>query len=156
MSHDNTSPLIPLAQYCAARGVSDRTVKRWLADGEIAGARKDESGRWLVPADADRTIPVRLGPDPLAEWGGNAPTPPLAPEVTGSDSALVTIEARPRISELVEHLTGYVPLSIAAEALGIRESAIRRHRDRYALEAVGGANGQELMMTRAKLKEILG
>jgi hypothetical protein len=146
MSYD-TSPLIPLAKYAEARGITTRTVMRWLDKGELPGATRDESNRWLIPADAERTTSAIMGDigSAVADLPNHEPA-----------SALVVVEQRPRISDLVEHLTGYVPLSIAAEALGIKESTIRRHRDRYELEPVGGANGQELMMTRAKLKEILG
>jgi hypothetical protein len=147
VSYD-TSPLIPLAKYAEARGITTRTVMRWLDKGELPGATRDESNRWLIPAGAERTTAAIMSDIGSAVAG--------LPTDEPAASALVVVEQRPRISDLVEHLTGYVPLSIAAEALGIKESTIRRHRDRYELEPVGGANGQELMMTRAKLKEILG
>lgn len=35
--------------------LSERTVKRWLADDELPDATKDEQGRWRIPHDAVRT-----------------------------------------------------------------------------------------------------
>jgi len=51
-----------LQQYAATHSaagstkpLSERTVKRWLAEGELPGAHQDERGRWQIPADAVRT-----------------------------------------------------------------------------------------------------
>lgn len=101
---------------------SVRVVQRYLADDELPGAKKDERGRWMIPADARRqettSADVVVPPDlnkVFAAWG-NAPLP----ETT---SALLTLEQ-------------------AAEKFGTTEGGIRRMSDAGIL-TVGrfGPNG---------------
>jgi hypothetical protein len=59
--------MLTIAQYVETRRtdptrteVSERTVRRWLQDGELHGAMQDPRTKgWLIPEDADRTA----GPD---------------------------------------------------------------------------------------------
>ena len=63
MTHDNTTPareLLTLEGYMYRTGVTERTVRRWLAAGELPGARMI-AGAWAIPADAKRTPPKPTG-----------------------------------------------------------------------------------------------
>lgn len=51
--------MLTLAAYMAETGASERTVRRWLADGRLPGARM-VGRQWMIPAD---TMPL---PDPPA------------------------------------------------------------------------------------------
>jgi hypothetical protein len=142
--NDTPAQLVTFAGFLdlrsrAGRPISDRTLKRWLADG-IPGAMKLD-GAWLIPADYER-------PDQPAR--GPVPTPSTAVERSSSGM----LQQRPPISQLVDTLPGFVPLEIAAEALGISVHAIRRHRDEFGLQPLGEHGA--LVMPRREIKAILG
>ena len=66
MTKQATPKYIPLAQFCEERGVSDRTGRRWIADGRLKAVRfsercirisVDEAARFDAKASGD------IGPD---------------------------------------------------------------------------------------------
>jgi DNA-binding transcriptional regulator YiaG len=42
-------------RFAELHGVSEQTVRRWCARGELPGARQTARGEWEIPADATRT-----------------------------------------------------------------------------------------------------
>jgi hypothetical protein len=53
--------LLTVEQYARTHGMSESTVRRSCARGELAG-EKNGAGEWMIPRDARRTAPVaRVG-----------------------------------------------------------------------------------------------
>ncbi len=135
--------LVTIDGYTKRHGITERTLRRWLAADELPGARLID-GAWAIPINATRT--------PAAKGAVVQMTPDMAP-----DMAPVVSYARitpPTAAELVDALPGYVELDVAAQLLGIPEGAIRRNRDHFQLQPFG-AHGA-LVMPRHRIKEILG
>ncbi|QTX04102.1 helix-turn-helix domain-containing protein [Agromyces archimandritae] len=97
--------------YAAATAVSLRTVRRWLRDGELPGARKVD-GAWMIPASSRRT-------------------PAAGVERHGDMSGVVTLSSR------LDELPALLPLDLAAVLLGTTIYALRRHRDYFGVVPVG-------------------
>jgi hypothetical protein len=132
--------LLPIAQWAqrhrnpdTGRPFSDRQVKRWLADDELPGAVKDESGRWLIPADATRR-------------------PQLRPLPTSSTpSTLARVDARP---VPLDALPSFLTVEQASLVLGISRYAIESHRDYFDVVPFG-AHGSHVVPL-ATIKRIRG
>jgi hypothetical protein len=131
MSYD-TTPYLTAAQYAAAVDVSERTVKRWLQDHELPGAAKDERGRWMIPAEAERR--TRAGD--------------LVP------MSRPTTRPTTDVSQTVDALPSFLTLDEAAQILGISRHAIATHRDYFDVVPFG-ANGS-LVVPLATIKRIRG
>ena len=143
MTQDNPTPYLTIVQYAEAHGVSDRTIKRWLKDDELAGAYKDERGRWLIPATAERTAAdvVILSDRPR--------TRPRTDVVASHPS-------RATLAELIDTLPSFLPIDHAAELLGISRHAILTPRGRDYFDVVPfGPNGS-LVVPLATIKKIRG
>lgn len=144
MTYDTTydtqgKPLLTASQYADAVGASERTVKRWLAADEIPGAQRDPSGRWLIPADAERV-----------------PTPAGVVQMLRDTNSAVDVRQLPTPAEIVEQLPALVPVGEdLARLLGIPETAIRRNHDDYFQLKPFGPHGS-LVMPRHRIKEIFG
>lgn len=105
---------VGLQEYCARRDVSERAVRRWLADKELPGATKDAKGAWLIPLNADR-VPGGVHAQLEVAWKQHF----------GIEEAL------PPVGEILDHQTGYVPLAIAAKIMGCSVKYLRNHEDEY-------------------------
>lgn len=123
---------VSLAQYSELHGVTDRTVKRWLAGNELPGAYKDGRGAWQIPKDAVRTIPDEsaqqgMVPAPRAEVTPtqyDAPAP-VAPAIPAGRTFFTAAEAAALMS---------------CPELVISEYAVKKHREYYhAIDS--GPNG---------------
>lgn len=126
---DTATEWVDIKTYQTRADVSFKTVNNWIKSGRLPDARKDEKGRWLIPADA-------------------TPTP---------SSALATIEppaVPPTVTGVLATMPGYLELEDAARLLGIPAYAIRSRRDRYRLEPVGERG--RLMMPQNVIREVLG
>lgn len=122
-----------VAEYAKARRITDRTVKRWLAAGELPGAQKDEQGRWLIPADADRT-----------EASG---------QLVALEQTRQLVEQLPAPRSLDE-LPSFLSIELAARILDISQHAITTHRDYFGVVPFG-PNGS-LVVPLATIKKIRG
>ena len=138
MTYDTPAAYLTAAQYATSIDKTERTVKRWLADGELPGAHQDERGRWLIPAGAERTV----------------------------SGELVTLErpmTRPMTEVVTSHPAGmidtapsFLTIEQAAHVLGISRHAILTPRGRDYFDVVPfGVNGS-LVITLATIKRIRG
>ena len=76
-----------VAEAAAAAGVSERTMRRWIRDGRLAGCYK-VGGRVRVPERAVR--------DAAEPYGGSAPFAPAIDDARRLDSPLRASEAQIR------------------------------------------------------------
>lgn len=129
MTYD--SPWLATAEgYAQAQGITVRTVKRWLAAGELPGATKDELGRWMIPNDAQRTTGELVTME-------NAMTRPMT-------SQPVTLDALP----------SFLTVDEAAQILGISRHAIATHREYFDVVPFGPHGS--LVVPLATIKRIRG
>jgi hypothetical protein len=135
---DGLDELVSAPRFARLRSVSERTVKRWLRDGDIAGARKDEAGRWLIPAGAT----VRRPADKQLARAASRPADVVP--IASSSTALPPLDALPT----------YLTMEQASVVLGISEHAIRRRAEKFDLDTVG-PNGA-LMMPLATVRRLRG
>ena len=122
---------VTAAQYANRVGKAERTVKRWLADGELPGAYQDERGRWMIPVDAERTAGV-------VELASRPMTRPMTQMVEP------TLDALPSFLDVAQ----------AADILGISRHAILTHRDYFDVVPFG-PNGA-FVVPLATIKRIRG
>lgn len=149
---------LSVAEYATAKGVSTRSVKRWLADGELPAAEKDVfTGQWRIPRDAARQVqavaadvakPVNHS-ELLGQLG--VATMPGA-EVLPWQPMPAPVE--PTLRERLDDETGYLTIEEAAEYLGIPQAQIRANADRFGLEAVG-VNGSMRVPQRI-IRRVMG
>ena len=123
----NPAGLVTVEGYARSRGITDRTVKRWLAAGELQGAAKDERGRWMIPFDAERAAGV---------------------------VELVTGVTRPMTPRTLDDLPSFLPVDGAAAILGISKHAILSHREYFDVVPFG-VNGS-FVIPLATIKRIRG
>jgi hypothetical protein len=127
--------MLGVKDYAARHNAGERTVRTWLADGRLHGARK-LNGVWMIPAD-ERPA------DPLQAYAGDE----IAVQLLG-EHAVQHVPHVPAglVAELAEAPV-FLPLELAAHLLGISEHAIRRHRDYFELVPFG-PNGSLVMPAR--------
>lgn len=136
LTYDMTPPtFVAVATYAGLVDVSERTVKRWLASGELPDAVKDERGRWLIPANAERQI---------------------------STGELVTLDPRPMTRHMtptvpnLDELPSFLTVDQAAQLLDVSRHAILTPRGREYFDVVPfGVNGS-FVIPLATIKRIRG
>lgn len=47
--------LVTVEEYAKPRGVGPGTVRKWCGRGQVAGAIRNDAGRWMIPFNAVRT-----------------------------------------------------------------------------------------------------
>lgn len=122
MTYDAPAAHVTAAQFAEIAGISERTVKRWLADHELPGAYQDARGRWMIPADAERQ--PRTGDVVQLQ-------PPAA---AGGDLAVQVAE---QLTLLLDTLPSFLPIPDAAAILGISEETIRSHPEDFDVRPYG-------------------
>lgn len=138
MTYDSPEFHLTAAQYANRIGKTERTVKRWLADGELPGAYQDERGRWMIPVDAERTASNDLV---------TLPRPMTRP---------MTVEISHGHAPLIDTLPSFLSIDEASAVLGISRHAILTPRGRDYFDVVPfGANGS-LVIPLATIKRIRG
>ena len=149
---------LSITEYAIAKGVSTRSIKRWLSDGELPGAEKDPfSGQWKIPANAVRQMsatsaevakPVNhselLGQLGVAMPAGAEVVPwQTMPEPTP-----------PTMRERLDDETGYLTIADAAAYLGIPQAQILGQPEKFGVEKVG-TNGSARVPQRI-IRRIMG
>jgi hypothetical protein len=150
---------LSVAEYATAKGVSTRSVKRWLADEELPGAEKDPfTGAWRIPRTSVRQVkavsaevgqPVNHS-ELLAQMG--VMTMPGGGEVVPWQQMPAAPE--PTLRERLDDETGYLTIEEAAEYLGIPQAQIRANAERFGLEPVG-VNGS-LRVPQRVIRRVMG
>jgi hypothetical protein len=137
MSYGDATPTTPVTHYLSLKGYADatgkhpRTVKRWLADGELPGARQDPiDGHWMIPADAVRspktlatasnvmTLPPAQYTAPVRDIPAAVPSTPQ-----GHTSAFPSWDVLPTTLTVEQ----------AAALMGVTEHAIASNQDYYGV-----------------------
>lgn len=142
LTYDTAAAHVTAARYAEISGVSDRTVKRWLADEELPGAYQDERGRWMIPADATRT------PRPADIVQLDRPMSPHAGHPSRGELAIADV------GPLLDTLPSFLTLDQASGILGVSRHAIATHRDYFDVVPFG-PNGS-LVIPLATIKRIRG
>lgn len=148
--------MLTVAQWATARGASERSVMRWLADGEIPGAEKVD-GRWNLPANAHRIRREdKLSPTDKARQEGAQQAIVQTFSNPGVLGALApsTVPMEEKLLEALGGRTAYLSVEEASTFLGISEYAIRRNAARFHLEPVG-PNGA-MMVPQRVIRRIAG
>lgn len=140
LTYDTGLPMLTAAQYATANKIAERTVKRWLADGELPGAIKDERGRWLIPNEAERTVAADVV---------TLPRP-----MTVSQDAMASHPSRARQTPTIDDLPSFLTIDQAAQLLKISRHAVATHRDYFGVVPFG-PNGA-LVVPLATIKRIRG
>lgn len=123
--------LLTLQGYVDRTGKTERTVRRWLAAGDLPGARKDRGGQWMIPADAVYT--------------------------PGAGAALALVEPEPEPVSLageLDALPALLALVDASRLLGVTEYAIRRNREFFGAVRLGPRGS--LVVPASVVRELAG
>ena len=148
---------LTMAEWADSRDVSERTVRRWLAAGQIAGAVK-RHGQWEIPADspAPDTRPRHMRPAGRVVVGevvhGGHP---------GPGTAVVTPEAPLAVPE-VPHvlLRPFVTLDdlVALQGPGVTRESLRAMLAAGEIPGGrkrGGDNGQGWIVPAAEVRRLI-
>lgn len=128
--------MLGVKQYAEHVGAGERTVRTWLADGKLTGARK-LNGVWMIPAD-DRPVESASAGE-LATLPQAVRHLPQVPAGLGAELA---------------GAPAFLELELAAHLLGIPVSAVRRHREYFELVPFGERG--RLVMPAARVRTIAG
>jgi len=118
---------LTMAEWADRRGVSKKTVQRWLAAGEIPDAVM-VGNRWEIPEHAQRVeqVTTRAAGEVLAE------------RATSTD--LVTEDDGPMpvtLREALDTLPAFLPVDVAARLLGIPREQVREHAELFEALPIG-------------------
>ena len=134
--------MMPVDEYAAQPHTPQvRTVRKALAEGRIPDARMETSAngrkQWLIPANAE-ILPVGMG---VIERADPAPAP-------------ATILDQPRLVELLDRETAYLPLKLAARLLGVHPDRIKEDPD--AFEAKPWGERKALLVPQSFIRRMAG
>ncbi|UOE45288.1 helix-turn-helix domain-containing protein [Agromyces larvae] len=127
--------MVTVAEYARQRGITERTVRRWLAAGELSAARQLR-GRWMIPADAE---PVAHESASLERPRTSTPRP-ARPPLT--------------LSAALDESPVFLTIETAARLLGVSEHAVRANRETFGVVRLG-AHGS-LVVPQRVLREFAG
>ena len=131
-------PLVPVRmvdvlEFAAIQGVDHRTVRDWLSKGLLPRAKKNERGKWMIPADERK---LDRAPDTALE---------NVHEI-GHTHEPIPVPKRPR---------AYFTVTEAAALLApLTERYIRAHKDTFEILEGAGPNGTDLVPGRVVRPEL--
>lgn len=140
---EHVDAMLGVKQYAERRrslglaGGGERTVRTWLADGRLHGARQMH-GVWMIPANEEPAEP----PTTSELVAAPAAAVQHVPQAGGSLEAELAIAP------------AFLELELASRLLGVGVGAIRRHRDYFELVPFG-PNGS-LVMPAAVVRRVAG
>jgi hypothetical protein len=150
---------LSVAEYASAKGVSTRSVKRWLADDQLPGAEKDPfTGEWRIPRHAVRQLQATSAEQ--AKPGDHSEVSRALLAGLGNGAEILPWGAppapapEPTLRERLDDETGYLSIEEAAEYLGIPQAQIRGNAERFGLEPVG-TNGSMRVPQRI-IRRVMG
>lgn len=137
-----TTAMISIDDFAAARGISTRTVRRWLDSDRIPGAVM-VGGKWALPADAavQQSQPAAAGS--AVETAGHV-----------RDTSHRGQAVQLTVQSVLAPLPVMLPLDVAARVLGVSEYALRRNAEYFQLQRLG-AHGS-YVMPKARVRELEG
>jgi hypothetical protein len=135
------------ADFATLRGVSLRTVERWLRDGELPEASKGPDGRWSIPPDAMRQQPLPGTDMSPSRRGVSAPTSPDVSPSRRDMSEPVSLSAA------LDQLPALLSIEQASRLLGIPASVVREQAAQLQARPWGRrrANGDRALMIPARV-----
>jgi len=151
---------VDIETYAGIVGATDRTVRRWLGNGEVPGAQRDTTGKWEIPASAVRRAksPEEVRAYREAEAAGiNAAehseigVPALYP---GTELTLAGPVTEPSLVQALDDETGFLSIADASHYLGIPQAQILANPERFDLAPVG-VNGSMRVPQRI-IRRIMG
>jgi hypothetical protein len=137
-----TAATVTIPEYAALQtpAVTERTVRRWLSDGEIHPTPiQDNRGKWWIEATAIRR-PRDLDTIPASSGG----------------AALATTSKHDTLSAMLDRHTAYLDVPTAARFLGINEGVVRKHWRELDGRNWGGDTGQSIVIPQSTIRRILG
>lgn len=149
--------LVDIETYAEIAGATDRTVRRWLGNGEVPGAERDATGKWQIPSNAVRRAKTPEEVKAFREGSGNAAEhsevgiPALYPS---TELTLSTPVAEPTLVQGLDDETGYLSIADASHYLGIPQAQILANPERFDLAPVG-VNGSMRVPQRI-IRRIMG
>lgn len=143
------SMMLPVKEYAAHVGISDRSVKRYLADDEIPGAMMVD-GKWMIPVESRRQKRLEGTAGPAVATSG------IVARIGGGGeiATLKELTTQPTLKDFLDHETAYLPLEVAARLLGITEYAIRKHPEEYGVVPRGDHGGA--VVPQSTIRRIAG
>jgi hypothetical protein len=161
MGAENGTTLVDIETYAGIVGTTDRTVRRWLGNGEIPGAERDVSGKWEIPSTAVRRAKT---PEEVRAYreaaAGASPAehsevgvPAMYPN-TGAEMVLAGPITEPTLVQALDDETGYLSIADASHYLGIPQAQILANPERFDLAPVG-VNGSQRVPQRI-IRRIMG
>ena len=127
--------------------LSDRTVKRWLADDELPGAYQNERGHWMIPVNAERV--------PRTAGKVVAMTQRPVVSAVAHEAPAMTKDLPPELAaEYINRLPTFLTIPQAAYLLGVSEGTIRGKSNRryFRVRKVD----RHLMIPLARIKKLRG
>lgn len=141
--------MLTIREYAESVGKSIKTVKRWLADGELPTAQQDHRGWWLIPAGATQVFKERAP-------STDAPSTELVhmPRSRGTvELTPLTSTLPPELSpELIGYLPTFLTLDQAAYLLDLPAPTISRQRDYFHVVKMN----RRLTVPLYRIKELRG
>lgn len=131
MTNNIPPHLLSAKEYAEKVGVTDRSVKRWIAEGELDGTLLGT--KWYVPFDAVRRVPEE------------------------SSEMVVARRAAPTAITLVSSLEGqpaFLSLEVAAQLLGVTEFTIRQHQEFFGVMPFGPKGS--LVVPQSTVRNVAG
>ena len=134
---------VDIETYAGIVGATDRTVRRWLGNGEVPGAQRDITGKWEIPAGSvrraktpDEVRAFREGETGLVNAAEHSEVgvPATYPSTEMTLSGPVT---EPTLVQSLDDETGYLSISDASHYLGIPQAQILANAERFDLAPVG-------------------
>jgi hypothetical protein len=161
LMNDDNDIIIPeqmlnAKDYARHVGASDRSIKRWLAAGELPGARMID-GAWAIPVSTMRQ--KGLGGD-TGEWAPSTPQP-AGNQVAVSGPSKADIERaftewmnqpRATMEQRLAEENIFIPLERAADLLGLSVYEIRKSPEDYGAVR-RGAHGA-YVIPKAQLRHL--
>lgn len=160
MGADGGTTFVDIETYAGIVGTTDRTVRRWLGNGEVPGAQRDITGKWEIPASAVRRAKTPEEVRAFREQGeagvstvehSEVGVPALYP---GTELTLAGPVAEPSLVQALDDETGFLSIADASHYLGIPQAQILANPERFDLAPVG-VNGSMRVPQRI-IRRVMG
>lgn len=146
-------------EFAQIKGVSARTVQRWLKNGEIPGAVRRRDNTWHLPADAQRV--ERLDDTPGDASRHDAATPPDATTsrrdvatTPGSDVLPFLPAQGLSLADALAMQPAWLDLDTACRFLGVSKRAVKRDPEFFGARPLG--DFRRLLIPQATVRRDAG
>ena len=156
MEIQTPTEVLTLNEYAESVGVHPRSVKRWLANGEVPDAFQDPfSKQWQFPAGAPRV--QRASEEPATTGYSTAVSPAnggaVVPHGWFPHPGEIH-EDEPTRLEMLDEESAFLTVERASKFLGVPQAQIRANAETFGLMPVG-INGS-LMVPKSTIRRFEG